>query len=203
MLKTAKTASGHESFRDPDYRNMPTQVHHNPIKYGAPRKMDVTMEPPTVPVDQLGSFHPSFDNRLWLFGRKWEPPGEVIATMIILHGTVDHSGVYSELALDLVSKGIAVFASDMRGWGLSDGEPMYFHDLDTFVADVRADHERIHSEPRYKNVKARYILGKSLGGLIAAHTVARSWQEPISSAIRNGPVSSFASIPRDGRHLHC
>jgi alpha-beta hydrolase superfamily lysophospholipase len=159
---------------------MPTTVHHKPIKYGVPQKKDGNMEPPSVPVDQHGSFHLSFDNRLWLFGRKWEPSGDVKATVIILHGTVDHSGVYNELALHLASKGIAVFASDMRGWGLSDGEPLFFHDLDTFVADVKADYDRIHSQPRYTSVKSRYILGKSLGGLIAAHTVARSFHSPVS-----------------------
>ena len=43
---------------------------------------------------------------------------------MIVHGTVDHSGVYSELGQFLAAQGVAVFASDMRGWGRSDGEPL-------------------------------------------------------------------------------
>jgi acylglycerol lipase len=93
---------------------------------------------------------------------------------MIMHGTVDHSGVYGYLAKTLLARGVAVFASDMRGWGLSDGESLYFNNLDTFVADVKADYDRIHSQPPYQAVKKRFIIGKSLGGLIAAHVVARS-----------------------------
>ncbi len=148
-------------------------VHHEPIKYGSPYDGSVVRGPPAVPEGQLGRFYPSSDKRLWLFARRWEPDGEVLGTLMILHGTVDHSGVYAELATLLTSKGIAVFASDMRGWGLSDGEPMYFHDLETYVSDVKADYDRIHAEERFKSVKSRFILGKSIGGLIAAHTVAR------------------------------
>ncbi len=152
--------------------------HHNPIKYKSPSGYDGITGPPQVPKGHEGTFHPSFDGRLWLFSRKWEPPPDkVIATLMIMHGTVDHSEVYGYLAKSLNARGIAVFASDMRGWGLSDGESLYFHDLDTFVADVKADYDRIHSQPPYQAIKKRFILGKSLGGLIAAHVVAR-WVSP-------------------------
>ncbi len=57
------------------------------------------------------------------------PPSAPKATLTIVHGTVDHAGVYAELAAALTAVGVAVFASDMRGWGLSDGEALYFHDL--------------------------------------------------------------------------
>ena len=32
--------------------------------------------------------------------------------------------------------GIAVFASDMRGWGLSDGDPLHIEDFYEIVGDV-------------------------------------------------------------------
>lgn len=92
---------------------------------------------------------------------------------MILHGTVDHSGVYAELAECLAAAGVAVFASDMRGWGLSDGEPLYFHNLDVFVEDVHTDYLRIHNQNRFALVAPRFLLGKSIGGLIGAHVVAR------------------------------
>ena len=46
-------------------------------------------------------------------------------TLILCHDTVDHSGMYHELASVLVKMGVDCFAQDMRGWGLSDGESMY------------------------------------------------------------------------------
>eukprot|EP00667_Euglena_gracilis_P021241 EG_transcript_23210 len=141
---------------------------HCPVKYGPP-----TGSPPEVPAGTGGAFHPSADGRLWLFQRRWEPAGEVRATLMILHGTVDHSGAYAELARGLAAVGVAVFASDMRGWGLSDGEALYFHDLDVFLEDIRQDYWRIHEQPRYAHVPHRFLLGKSIGGLLSAHLVAR------------------------------
>ena len=82
--------------------------------------------------------------------------------------------MYDEIAHSLNQQNIAVFAADMRGWGRSDGESLYFNNLDCFVGDVKAMYDRIHGEDsKYKSVKSRFILGKSLGGLIAAHIFAR------------------------------
>lgn len=158
---------------------------HNPVKYGFDGG-----EPPPVPEEHQnddGRFSESFDSRLWMFHRRWEPPsGEVVrATLMIVHGTVDHSGVYADLGRDLAGAGIAVFAMDMRGWGLSDGESMYVDGgsdgdgngnklpMDTFVRDVDALYRQIHSSPRYENVKNRFLLGKSIGGTVTAFCVDR------------------------------
>mmetsp|Transcript_22806 Transcript_22806/g.35189 ORF Transcript_22806/g.35189 Transcript_22806/m.35189 type:complete len:317 (-) Transcript_22806:117-1067(-) len=146
--------------------------YHTPIKYGFDPK-----KPPPVPVlGKGGKFSPSFDNRLWIFHRSWEPDGtdvDVKATLMIVHGTVDHSGVYDEFAKTLVDAGIAVFAIDMRGWGLSDGESMFFSDMDTFVADVEALYKEIHEHTKYAKVKSRFLAGKSLGGIVTAFSVAK------------------------------
>jgi acylglycerol lipase len=143
---------------------------HTPHKYGFDGE-----SPPMVPEEHKneGHFSPSFDKRLWMFHRRWEPPTnvKVKATLMIVHGTVDHSGVYAELAKELVSAGIAVFAIDMRGWGLSDGESMYLDSMDTSVADVDALYQEIHSLPRYEKVKSRFLLGKSIGGTITTYCI--------------------------------
>lgn len=128
---------------------------------------------------------PSFDRRLWMFYRHWEPErminddnhektATVKATLMIVHGTVDHSGVYNELAQRLVQEGIAVFAMDLRGWGLSDGESMYLNDtMETCVKDVEHWYHEIHSQAPYQTVTARFLLGKSLGGTVTAFCVAK------------------------------
>jgi len=121
-----------------------------------------------------GEFHRSFDDRLWLFTRSWRPEGKTWATLMIVHGTVDHSGVYEELGKSLSAKGVAVFASDMRGWGYSDGEPLYVDDIQSFVGDIVADYERIHQPGSpYADVSARFLLGKSIGGLFTAWAAAQ------------------------------
>ena len=145
---------------------------HTPVKYGFdPDK------PPEVPPEAQneGHFLPSFDERLWMFYRLWEPPQDipVKATLLIVHGTVDHAGVYRELAREhLAPRGIAVVAMDMRGWGRSDGESMYIDSLtDTFVKDVVHMHKVVHAMPRLESVSQRFLLGKSIGGLVTAFCV--------------------------------
>lgn len=145
---------------------------HSPIKYGFDNS-----SAPCLPI--LGSgksgFRTSFDKRLWMFHRYWEPheDAEVQATLMILHGTVDHSGTYAELAQNLANAGIAVFAMDMRGWGLSDGESMYIDNLDTFAADVNDLYQHVHSLPRYNTTTSRFLMGKSLGGTVSAFCTAK------------------------------
>jgi len=140
---------------------------HFPIKYGFDNKLTPCL--PALNTEKC-CFKTSFDQRLWMFHRYWEPPqdAEVYATLIILHGTVDHSGSYAELAQKLARAGIAVFAMDMRGWGLSDGETMYIDDINTFTSDVNNLYQQVHSLPRYAATKSRYLLGKSLGGTVSA-----------------------------------
>jgi len=150
---------------------------HLPVKYGFQQII-----PPPIPEAEkhVGHFFKSFDARLWLFYRLWEPEqqqqqqnNEIKATLMILHGTIDHSGVYEELAKALNQIGVAVIAMDMRGWGLSDGESMYFNDTDTFVEDLNTLYTRIHDDPRYENVGHRFLMGKSLGGLITAYAIEK------------------------------
>ena len=139
---------------------------HEPIRYGFD-----PANPPSSTVPN-GQFTASFDKRLWMFHRSWEPEKDVRATLMIVHGTVDHSGVYEDLAQHLVKQGIAVFAMDCRGWGMSDGESMYISSMETMVADVDALYQHIHSQDKYQNVKARFLLGKSIGGMVTVCTVA-------------------------------
>ena len=137
---------------------------HCAIQYGT--------KEPSIPDDGKGQgyFTRSFDDRLWLFHRRWTPAANkpVIATLMIVHGTVDHSGHYHELATRLNDLGIAVIAPDMRGWGHSDGERLYVDDLKTLCADVENLYQTIHASEPYQSVSARFLLGKSLGGTVAA-----------------------------------
>ena len=91
---------------------------HAAVHYGTPR----AGAPPPTPLG--GSFRMAADRHLWLFDRRWIPPAdtEVHATLVVAHGTWEHSGMYECLGHELAAQGIAVFAGDMRGWGRSDGE---------------------------------------------------------------------------------
>lgn len=155
-------------------------TNHTPLLYGN----DKPPVPDNLPSNQRGDFVRSSDNLLWLFSRQWIPPSKqqpILATLLILHGTVDHGGVYDELATLLNKAGIAVFCTDMRGWGLSDGESYYFHDVDVFVQDVKDQYLRIQQQ--FPHAQHHFVLGKSIGGLIAAHAVCRDGDLKFSGMI--------------------
>lgn len=143
---------------------------HTPVRYGAEKYV-----PPPLPAPPddgpVMLFARSHDDRLWLFERRWMPAGPICATLIVVHGTMDHSGYYEELGRALAAEGVAVVAQDMRGWGRSDGESYYFHDRARFVADIDALYQRLHADSRLSGVKHRFLLGKSIGGLVTAYTV--------------------------------
>jgi alpha-beta hydrolase superfamily lysophospholipase len=154
-----------------------------------------------VPAGHRGEFCPSEDRELWLFHRAWVPSGPVKATLSILHGTVDHSGVYEALALALARDGVAVFASDIRGWGLSDGTPLHVETFDELVADAVARCTAVHAQHGIDVNVPRFILGKSIGGLLAAHAVARhprafSGLLALSGAFRIDPALAPSALTR-------
>jgi alpha-beta hydrolase superfamily lysophospholipase len=49
--------------------------------------------------------------------RRWLPDGEVRGTVQIVHGASERSGRYGRLAEALTSRGLAVYAMDLRGHG--------------------------------------------------------------------------------------
>mmetsp|Transcript_1786 Transcript_1786/g.4019 ORF Transcript_1786/g.4019 Transcript_1786/m.4019 type:complete len:331 (+) Transcript_1786:138-1130(+) len=174
---------------------------HRPEKYGPA----TSSPPPQLFGDGAGSesFYRSSDGRLWLHMRAWEPQdkSKTWATLLICHGTVDHSGVYHELAEKLCEKGIAVFAADLRGWGRSDGQPLHVASLDVLAEDVVHDYWRLHGTGApYAHVRSRFLLGKSIGGLITAWAACKhpdlwtgliglSGAYDISPAMRPRPVA--------------
>lgn len=54
--------------------------------------------------------------------RSWQPEGTPRALVAICHGVNSHGGQYLWAAEQLVAKGFAVYALDLRGRGKSDGE---------------------------------------------------------------------------------
>ncbi|MZR62996.1 alpha/beta hydrolase [Alcanivorax sp. DP30] len=107
-------------------------------------------------------------DQLTLFGQWWLPEGQnkPRAVVLLLHGTIAHSGLYSPMANFFSRQGFAVFGIDLRGWGQSQGfgrngvignYDEYLLDLDSAFAEVKA---------RYPDLPL-YLQGESMGGAIA------------------------------------
>lgn len=100
----------------------------------------------------------------------WRPAGEPAAVLAVVHGYGEHGGRYARFAAQMAPRGYAVYAYDLRGHGLSSGTRGqvrrfgdYLDDTAVFLDEVRA---RQPGRPLF-------LLGHSLGGLIAVHFAAR------------------------------
>jgi alpha-beta hydrolase superfamily lysophospholipase len=111
---------------------------------------------------RAGTFS-GFDG-LRLYYQAWLPSdGERRAVLVNLHGLGDHSGLYPTLAGYFPSRGIALYAYDMRGNGRSPGQRAYLRHWDEYRGDLHAFLVRVREwEPDLP----LFVLGNSLGGLV-------------------------------------
>jgi acylglycerol lipase len=104
---------------------------------------------------------------LMLFTQCWLPQ-EPKAIVVLSHGYAEHAGRYARVAEYLVRHDYAVYALDHRGHGRSEGERAnitvfraYINDLKDYLEKIRQQHPTLR----------RFLLGHSVGGLIALQTV--------------------------------
>ncbi len=101
---------------------------------------------------------------LKIFMRSWRPAETPKAVVAICHGVNSHSGEYLWAADQLVARGFAVYALDLRGRGRSEGERMHVAHIDDYVSDLSG---------LIQIAKARepglpvFLLGHSAGGVVS------------------------------------
>ena len=130
-----------------------------------------------------------------LFTQSWQiQEGQPRANLIILHGLKDHSGRYVEIAEDMVRRGFAVYAFDMRGHGRSDGKKVYVNDFDDLIADLKI----FVQDLRRKNSNLPvFMFGHSMGGTTVAISVIEKvieFQGVILSAAALAPGASISPL---------
>lgn len=114
----------------------------------------------------------------------WRPEAEAKAVLIIVHGLAEHSGRYRNVVDHLVPRGYAVYGFDLPGHGTSTGTRVYverFDDFDdTLTAFRRLVRDRHPEAPLF-------LLGHSMGGLIAAHHLLDQ-QQGLQGVVLSGPA---------------
>lgn len=116
--------------------------------------------------------------------RGWLPSEAPAALVIIVHGLGEHAGRYGNVVHRLVPRGIALFGHDHPGHGRSQGRRKHverFADFDEALSTFRAMVRGWHPDPPL------FLLGHSLGGLIAAHHLI-DHQDGMRGAILSGPA---------------
>jgi alpha-beta hydrolase superfamily lysophospholipase len=116
---------------------------------------------------------------LKIFNRSWHPEGKARGVVVLVHGFKSHSGLYEWPATQLVQRGLAVYALDLRGHGKSDGERLYVEKFADFTSDV----EKLVAIAKSREPGLPvYVLGHSAGGVVAC-TYALDHQKDIAGLV--------------------
>lgn len=134
-----------------------------------------------------------------IHGCRWEPEGEPIAVVQIVHGVAEHAARYDEFANFLTDRGFLVVAADHMGHGGSignDGTQGYFEGgWFKAVADVH----RLFSYTRMELPDVPYILlGHSMGSFLVRTLLIRYPKCDISAAILSGTAWMHRGIINSG-----
>lgn len=96
----------------------------------------------------------------------WLPSGEVRAVLLVVHGLGEHSGRYMNVVNHLVPRGYAVYALDHVGHGKSEGPREVIERFDDYITPLTTYHNMVKG---WQPGKPVFLLGHSMGGLIAAY----------------------------------
>jgi hypothetical protein len=120
--------------------------------------------------------------------------GEERGTILVCHGNVENVSTHVKLDLWLIEAGYNVFIFDYRGYGRSQGEP----DVQGINCDAEAALETLLFRLRGENNENVIVFGKSLGGAVAAYTVATSpYKSRVKALILDSAFSSYRRIARE------
>ena len=121
-----------------------------------------------------------------LFYRYWTPAGNAQPkdVVLVLHGIGLHSGVYKSTAKQLNKSGIAVYAVDTRGHGLSCGKRGNVPEPATETADITSMLGTIRQ--KYPHAEL-FLMGESMGTIFALN-YAKENTTDISGLILLSPV---------------
>lgn len=89
-------------------------------------------------------------------------PEQARGTVFIVHGYLDHAGLYRHLICDCLSRGFAVFIYDLPGHGLSTGERVSIGEFQQYQ-EVLNEALAIY---RHQLPGPLYAIGQSTGGAI-------------------------------------
>jgi len=106
---------------------------------------------------------------LSLYWKAWFPEGKPKGVVHIMHGYAEHIDRYKFVVDELVPSGFAVFGTDHRGHGRSDGRRAFINSFQEFINDEKQFRDEVIW--RMLPDAPYFILGHSMGSLIAMNFV--------------------------------
>lgn len=115
-----------------------------------------------------------------------------VGALLVVHGLGEHSGRYEELVSHAHKLRLNVHLFDLRGHGRSQGIRGHFLDINEHHLDMDSWLEALVSAGELDANKPCFLLGHSLGGLIALTFVPRYIKKPLYPEISGLILSSPA-----------
>ena len=127
-----------------------------------------------------------------LHWRAWTFPAPR-AALLLSHGLGEHAGRYARLAEYLVPHGISVHAIDHRGHGLSGGTQGHAESFRHFTDDFELFRQEAAS--RLSPDVPVFLLGHSMGGLVALRYLQTHPDAPLRGAVISAPLLGVRLVP--------
>src|SRR5512137_2485302 len=119
-----------------------------------------------------------------MYYQAWLPDGEVKAVLFLVHGLGEHCGRYTNHVNHFVPLGYAIYGLDHLGHGKSDGEREVIERFTDYTDPLTLYYKMVTG---WQPGKPVFILGHSMGGLIACHYLL-DHQADFKGAIISAPA---------------
>lgn len=106
------------------------------------------------------------------------------AIIIIVHGVGEHSARHNDAAIFFNNAGLNVYSADLRGHGKSNGQKGHINSFEEYLTDLASFIDIVKQEDKTRPL---FLLGQSLGGLIALYFVLRA-KSNVSGVIACAPA---------------
>jgi lysophospholipase len=129
------------------------------------------------------------DDGVRLHFRSWIAD-DARAVLLVSHGHGEHGGRYAELARHLAERGVTVHAIDHRGHGRSGGPRGHVDRFGDYVRDLESWRRAVTA--KLSPETPVFLLGHSLGGLIAIRHLQAHPEAGFRGAVLSAPLLGIA-----------